>query len=650
MEKVEVIPGSYLPIGGAQHYTYELTKQASTGTVVNVNLAGRKIRGVVISETPKQKKATTPKFKIKKAEPVPYSLPARQLQLAWDIAKNYRASLSSVVKMMLPPAGPLDKIETHFESSQKLEKPELNDAQEDVYLNIKKKYGQTSSFLLFGVTGSGKTEVYLRAAYDLLKKKQQVLMLVPEIAMTPHLADRLKKFFGSHVIIWHSALTNLEKRKNWVRLAKGLPSLVIGPRSALFLPLPKLALIVIDEEHDASYKQTEQEPRFHARAAASLLSRRVKCPLILGSATPSSETWHQVQLGNIKKLVLNKRYGDASLPQVELIDTRGVPSSIAISDPVLESIEKTLNKNKQVIVLINRRGSAAVTICHACGNIERCTKCERPLILHKSPQEHLACHYCDVKKSKPTKCSKCSAAIFNYLGTGTQSLTAQLKTHFPAANVERLDRDIATSKPKLKSLNEDLHSGKIDILVGTQLVAKGWDLERLHLVVVVDADHGLFMPDFRAHERTVQLLWQVAGRAGRRKEKGQVLIQTLNPDHPALKALINANYEQFIMSELQERKHYGFPPYGRLIKLSSTAATSEARHKLDGSFIESYEKALTNNPLLEKNTTVFPSSEKILPRGRKTLQRLVVTDNPQNIFKLVPSKTILDVDPEDFLF
>ncbi len=648
MGTVKVVPGSYLPLPGTQSYFYKLSKPARKGLLVNINLAGRDLRGVVVGPGKRP-----PKITLKPAKRESFYLPDYQLEVARDIADNYRASLSSVIKLMLPPTGKLtaQKKENNSGASWQAPKLTLTEEQARAYRAIRQGFSGPNKFLLYGITGSGKTEVYLKASLELLKRGQQVLMLVPEIAMTSHLAVRLKKYLGSNVIIWHSARTNKQKREDWAALARGRNALVIGPRSALFLPFPKLGLIVVDEEHDSSYKQDAREPHYHARALAAIISRRANCPVVYGSATPSIELWHQAQKGKIKKLTLSKRFGQAKLPKIDLVDVRGLPQKHPLSEPAIRNLRETLDQGKQSIVLLNRLGRAPFVQCRDCGKALRCKKCERPQVLHGRGEEqnYLACHYCDISTPLAASCPACSSREFLFIGHGTESLQAELKDLFPNNCVARLDRDSARSKKRLNALNKDLHAGNIDILVGTQLVAKGWDLENLKLVIVVDADQGLLVPDFRSHERTVQLLWQVAGRAGRRKDPGIVLIQTRQPNHQALLALQGYNFNQFMEAETKQRKQYGFPPFRRLLKLSIVAQKDAERQKKDKELIKNLNRFSASQGAGNSPTTIFPAQEHLLPGGKKTLQRVLATADPRKLFPFIPSDVLVDVDPEDYL-
>ncbi len=433
---------------------------------------------------------------------------------------------------------------------------------------VRERRAQT--FLLHGVTGSGKTEVYLRAVGAALAIGRQALVLVPEITLTHQILARLRGRFGDELAVLHSGLRPGERLEQWERLRAGATPIAVGARSALFAPLENLGVIVMDEEHDAAYKN-EEGFRYHARRLATLRARAASCPVILGSATPAVDTRFAADRGEIRRLVLGERVGGRPLPGVELIDlvrerdrsARG--RRVILSAAMRRAITQTLADAGQVILFLNRRGFSTTILCFDCGSAERCQNCDISLVYHASEQR-LRCHYCDYAISPPENCSDCGAPDSALLGVGTERLEEEVRSLYPKARIARLDRDTAARRGHTESVLRGLAKRSIDILVGTQMVAKGHDFPGVRLVGVVAADVGLHLPDFRAAERTFQLLTQVAGRAGRDALPGRVIIQSFDPCHYAIQPVIDHDYERFYAEELGHRSVLGYPPFGRLVR------------------------------------------------------------------------------------
>jgi primosomal protein N' (replication factor Y) len=432
--------------------------------------------------------------------------------------------------------------------------------------------GRPQSFLLYGVTGSGKTEVYLRAIAACLAAGKGALVLVPEISLTPQLVGRFRARFGDDVAVIHSGLTEKERHVMWRRLRGGAVQVAIGARSALFAPVQKLGLVVVDEEHDGSFKQ-EEGARYHARDMGILRAHRAGAVAVLGSATPSLESEMLCRQGKLTRLELPERaHAAAVLPKVELVDLKrigaGPTGHPLLSLPLHRAIEQALEAREQTILFLNRRGFAPSVICAACGVIVRCKLCSVALTFHRDQGGKLLCHYCDFNCSMPDACAECRRKALVLEGLGTEKLEAAVKEAFPAARVARLDRDVA-SGAKAETVLERVRSGEVDILVGTQMVTKGHDLPRVTLVGVINADAALSMPDFRAAERTFQLLVQVAGRAGRSDRPGSVVIQTRNPEHHVLEFAVRHDVRGFTEHELADRADplVPYPPFGRMALL-----------------------------------------------------------------------------------
>ena len=425
--------------------------------------------------------------------------------------------------------------------------------------------------LLYGVTGSGKTEVYLRIIAAAIAGGGQALVLVPEIALTPQLVDRFRRRFSSGVVAMHSGLTGNERRDAWRAAHNGHARIIIGTRSAVFTSLPRLALIVVDEEHDASYKQQEGF-RYSARDLAVVRARNAGVPVILGSATPSLETLENAATARYSKHVLPQRPGAAQAPRMKLVDLRKHAADQGLSTPAMQAMAQHLQGGGQIIVFLNRRGYAPTLFCNACGWVAPCAHCDARMTLHRRAQQ-LRCHHCGAHGAVPAVCASCGQAL-NPVGQGTERVEETLVRLFPEAPLARLDRDTASARGAVQSVLDRVHSGEARILIGTQMLTKGHHFPEVSLVVILDADQGLFASDFRATERLAQTITQVAGRAGRGSRAGEVLIQTEFPAHPLLNRLLTEGYDGFAVGALQERREAGWPPYSRLAMLRAEAKDS----------------------------------------------------------------------------
>lgn len=446
---------------------------------------------------------------------------------------------------------------------------ELSGDQKKVYEGIKNKIDAPNEILLHGVTASGKTEVYFKLIDDTIKAGKNVLFLAPEIALASQLTKRLAKKFGTEdVAIWHSSISDGERYDVWQKLYKDEIKILAGARSAVFAPLKNIGLIIIDEEHESAYKQTTPAPRYDARVVAKKLSEFHNCPLLLGSATPDISTYYRaVNSGNLFEM--KKRFNDAKVPPVTVINMQDHGRAAyknVISIPLQTEMRETLEKGQQVILLINRRGFSTFTQCQACGHVIECPNCAIPMIWH-SKDQMLKCHYCNHTEYFPDVCPECGSDAFKNSGTGTQKIEQYIKDIFPENNVERIDSDILVRKGEHIRLLEKFQRGDIDILVGTQMIAKGLDNPNVTLVGVISADASFNLPDFRASERGFQLLTQVAGRAGRGEFAGKVLFQTYNPDFYALESAKSQNYGEFYATEIAARAEFDYPPFSQMIRL-----------------------------------------------------------------------------------
>lgn len=415
------------------------------------------------------------------------------------------------------------------------------------------------TFLLDGVTGSGKTEVYLQLIQQVLTADKQVLILLPEITLTPQLASRFKQRLATQLVISHSGLNDTQRAQAWLRLKSGMANILLGTRSAVFTPMKTPGLIILDEEHDTSFKQQEGF-RYSARDVAIMRARNYNIPIVLGTATPSLESLYNVQQGRFSHLLLPERTAGASHPEIHLLDCRNQQLDNHLSKPLIKAITTTLERGEQVILFVNRRGFAPVLMCHGCGWVGQCQHCDSRMVIHKQINI-LRCHHCGLEHRIPTHCPDCQQDELFPLGLGTQRIEETLNKRFPSIPVIRIDRDSTQRKDAMQAVIEQVHEGGAKILVGTQMLAKGHHFPDVTLVGMLDIDAGLFSCDYRASERMSQLITQVAGRAGREEKLGRVLIQTHHPDHPLLNTLIKRGYGHFATQALAERQEAQLPPY-----------------------------------------------------------------------------------------
>ena len=429
--------------------------------------------------------------------------------------------------------------------------------------------GRNETVVLHGVTGSGKTEVYIRIVEEVVSFGRQAIILVPEISLTPQTLRRFRSRFA-HVAVLHSHLSEAERNWHWQRIARGETQVVVGARSAVFAPVPQLGLIVMDEEHDGSFKQDQQVPRYHAREVAIQRAKMESIPLILGSATPSLESWYRAQTGQAKLISMPNRVLDLPLPHVSTVDlrvefenryTRG-----AISRPLVQAMTEAIDEGGQVILLLNRRGFSTHIQCPACGGVVRCSDCDIALTHHRS-ENLVVCHYCDYQTSAPARCPECGFEGIRYGGLGTQKLEAEVAARFPRANCLRMDSDTMRKPGSHQEALSRFRAGEVQVLLGTQMIAKGLDFPNVTLVGVINADTGLHLPDFRAAERTFQLVTQVAGRTGRGEMGGRVLVQTFSPEHYAIDTASRHDYLQFVEIEMETRQALGYPPFGAMVRV-----------------------------------------------------------------------------------
>ncbi len=447
----------------------------------------------------------------------------------------------------------------------------LTEAQRGALSEIEKLLGDGiyAAFLLHGVTSSGKTEVYMRAMRVCLQQGHSAMMLVPEIVLTPVFSRRLRAHFGDQVAIFHSSLAKGERFDEWMRVKNGDARIVIGTRSAVFAPIANLGLVIVDEEHESTYRQ-QDSPHYNGRDTAIVRAQKESSVVILGSATPSLESFHNAHTGKYQYLRLPGRIGNRPMAKARIIDMRQVFDRYrkprVFSDDLLEAIAETNQRNEQAIMLLNRRGYSSFVLCRACGETIQCPNCDVTLTYHRS-EKILLCHYCNHRQAAPNRCPNCEGKYIYYVGEGTEQIESIFRKLFPALRIARIDRDTASRRGLFEKALLEFSAGKIDMLVGTQMLAKGHDFPNVTLVGVVSVDAGLALPDFRAAERTFQLITQVAGRAGRGDLRGQVLIQTYHPNHYALRHACAQDYEGFYKEEIRHRQNHAYPPFVSLASL-----------------------------------------------------------------------------------
>jgi primosomal protein N' (replication factor Y) len=446
---------------------------------------------------------------------------------------------------------------------------QLNAAQLNIWapIELAVRRGGFQAFLLHGVTGSGKTEIYLRAIEEVVRQGKEAIVLVPEISLTPQTIERFRGRFGS-VAVLHSHLGDAERGGHWRRVMGGRVQVVVGARSAIFAPTNRLGLIVIDEEHETSFKQ-DSTPRYHARDVAVMRARLEEIPIILGSATPSLESWHNIERKHYTLLELPGRVLDLPMPKVALIDMRTEVSRRgfhALSLPLEHAVRDALREGGQVMLLLNRRGFSTYVHCTACGQVENCRFCDLALTFHRQ-RNILLCHYCGYEQAPLDRCSKCAKSTLRYQGMGTEKLQAEIEAKFAGATVQRMDSDSMKRSGSHERVLTAFREGLVDILMGTQMIAKGLDFPNVTLVGVINADVGLHIPDFRAGERTFQLLAQVAGRTGRGTQGGKVIVQTFNPEQPCIVLAARHDYATFVKGELAQRRVHAYPPFERMARI-----------------------------------------------------------------------------------
>ncbi len=472
-------------------------------------------------------------------------------------------------------------------------------------LTLEQKYvldtynsSQNNLFLLKGVTGSGKTEVYMRMVEEVLEKNQSAIVLVPEISLTPQMIERFKGRFGKNVALFHSKLSDGERFDEWFRVKEGKAKLVVGARSAIFLPVKNLGLIIIDEEHENTYK-SDQNPKYQTKEVAEFLSEQKGCRVVLGSATPTIESYYRALIGELDLLELNSRVDGKAMPPMEVIDMRNELRSGNISlfsRELFKEIQEKLSKGEQIILFLNRRGFSTFVSCRSCGYVFKCEECDISMTYHRSGL--LVCHYCGKTKRAPQKCPKCDSKYVKFFGAGTQRVEEEAKKYFKDARVLRMDVDTTRSRDSYENIYNTFKEGKADILIGTQMISKGLDFKNVTLVGILAADMSINIPDYRAAERTFQIITQVAGRAGRGQKQGKVVIQTYTPEHYSLEYAVNYDYEGFYEKEFTVRALMKYPPFGKILLINGISKKED--------LLKNFMHKISNviKPLVEKEVDV----------------------------------------------
>jgi len=536
----------------------------------------------------------------------------------------------------------------------------LNENQQQAYAEINENFQNNKVTLLHGITSSGKTEIYIQLIKDVISKGKQVLYLLPEIALTTQLISRLQQYFGEDVLVFHSKYSlneRVEVYQHVLEQTKG--KIVIGARSSIFLPFQDLGLIIVDESHETTFKQYDPAPRYHARDASVVLSNITKANLLLGSATPSLESYFNAQHHKYGLVSLNRRYGNVLPPQVELVDVKEKYKKKLMkgrfSDTLLEEMKITLSEGKQVILFQNRRGFSPILECNTCGHSPQCPNCDVSLTYHKH-NNSLRCHYCGYHIAMQLQCIACKSTEVTTKGFGTEQIETELKSLFPNHKIGRMDLDTTRGKHGYEKIITAFEQQEIDILIGTQMLTKGLDFRNVDLVGVMSADSLLNFPDFRAHERSFHMLVQVAGRAGRTKQRGKVLIQTYNPNHQILQQVTTNSYLEMYKEQLQERQNYKYPPFYRLIKLTFKAKDFNAVNEASSWFAKGLAQGLKENVLgpefppvarirneYYKNIIIKIPPEHSISKTKEFIEKVRKTYDSVGSFKKV--RLILNVDP-----
>lgn len=512
----------------------------------------------------------------------------------------------------------------------------LSTDQEIAYQSIRKSFQEKEVCLLFGVTSSGKTEIYIHLIQQVIQSGRQVLYLLPEIALTQHLTDRLKKFFGDKLGVYHSKVNDNERVEIWNELLNNSGyQIIVGVRSSVFLPFRDLGLVIIDEEHESSYKQQDPAPRYHARNAAIVLAQMHGAKTLLGSATPSLESFYNGEKGKYGLVRLDKRFEESALPKITLVNTKELRRKKKMkglfSPELIEKISETISEKNQVLLFQNRRGFSPLLSCSTCDWTPKCSRCDVSLTVHKRINR-LVCHYCGNTYQIPKKCPECENEELKPLGFGTEKVEEEIKSLFPDISVERMDTDTTKKKKSAEEILDRFEKGKTQILIGTQMISKGLDFGRVGLVGILNADSLMNFPDFRAYERAYQLMEQVSGRAGRREKQGEVILQTSHPEHPIIQLVLNHDYESMYRMQLEERQLFKYPPLYRIISITLKFRNETITQKAAHQFADLLRIKLGERVLGPDKPAISKIQDKFL---RKILLKIEVSSSIQILHQII---------------
>lgn len=651
-----IIPSIKLPANKNQVFSYFSKQQIQPGQIVEIPFRGKKINGLVFSLNNQsiQGLRFKPKDIIRQIEN--FNLTSKQIKLAIWISEYYHTSIAYVIKLMLPKIVK-QRIKEKPTELQSIPYPKLTKEQQLVFEKINNHKGH-KTFLIHGVTGSGKTEIYLKLIQEQINQNKQSIVLVPEISLTPQTIRRFSQHFSQDKIaILHSRLSTGEKFTQWQKIHSNQAKIIIGPRSAAFAPVQDIGLIIIDEEHDSSFKQYDQNPRYHAISIAIKLAQLSNAKVVLGSATPSVESYFKAEQKIYTLLELPDRFtANSIMPKVEIVDMREEfkkKNFSIFSEKLQKELDIIIKNNRQALLYINRRGLATFVNCRDCGYIAKCKNCDIPLTFHLYHQNNLRCHYCNYTTQTPITCPKCKSSAIKYFGTGTEKVEQELQKMYKYVKIFRMDSDTTKTKHSHAQIYNDFRLKKANILIGTQMITKGWDLPAIDLIGVISSDVGLNLPDFKTQEKTFQLLTQIAGRTGRGTSPGKVIFQTYNPENFVVRTAAKHDFVSFYKNEIKTRQELDYPPFVKLIKLIYKNPDPDKAQ---------YEA----NKLYKIITSKFPTSDlrfltfvlgpapsffaKI--QGRYIWQIIIKLKNfkyKDQLLKQIPNDWIIDINPDSLL-
>ena len=647
------------PFNNTFTYKAKIDQSVSVGDLVIVPFGRKNDQVGIIYEIADSLKSEISKLKIKEIKEIYKNLKFKKDIIEFiDWIANYTLAPKGLVLKLFITNNKLveNEIKIIKDYNYNIKKINLNSEQKNASSFLKKfLVKKFNSIVLEGVTGSGKTEVYFEAVKNILKQNKQVLIMLPEISLTPQLEQRFEERFGFQACIWHSKISEKKRKEVWQKTHDTNSFVVIGARSSLFLPFKNLGLIVVDEEHDMSFKQ-EENIRYQARDLAIVKAKIEKIPIILSSATPSLETYNNIKKGKFKHFFLSSQYSGLDLPDIELINLKKekLDKDKWISKKIIIEIEECIKNKSQALLFLNRRGYSPLTLCNSCGYRYQCDNCTTWLVLHRN-KKRLLCHQCGSIYPIQSSCPKCECTdCLKLIGPGIERIAEEIKTYFPNNNISLMSSDNANTPKKIKKIVEDFENKKIDILVATQIMAKGYHFPDLSMVGVIDCDSGLMGGDLRAIEKTYNLLQQVSGRAGRTKKTGKVFIQTYYPDQPVIQSFKSRDRNGFVEQSLSEREQFKMPPFGFINSI--IISSSSKIHA------EAYSRKIIKEDLVPKGIEIFGPVEAplFLLRGKYRFRILIKGDNRQklnkftsNLVKKTPEpsnvRLIIDVDPYNFV-